>query len=118
MIDKDFSIGGPDRWWGTYMQVTDPDVSHEMLSEGVNFYIFQMVRQYHHKYLHWGKRVSNGYERQFLETQLRKLEVLIELQSKFKADGLILHEWQKKNFYELLDELKDDFYRPGRTFRV
>jgi len=118
MSEKDYSIGGSDRWWGTYMQVSDPHVSHEMVSDGVNFYISQMIRQYHHKYFHWGKRVSDGYERQFLESQVRKMEVLIELQAKFKSEGFLLHEWQKKNFYELLEELKEDFYAPGRTFRV
>ena len=64
MTDKDFSIGGPDRWWSAYMQTKDADVNHEMVSEGVYFYISQMVRQYHSKYLHWGKRVADSYERQ------------------------------------------------------
>lgn len=116
--EKDFSIGSPNRWWAAYVHPVLTEVTHEMVSEAIHYYLNQKARRLHYRYFHWGKRMDGEQKRDHLFNQLIRLELLIDLIFEFKNEGLILREYQRTTLDDLLKDANYDFYKPGRTFNI
>lgn len=105
-------------WWQLTMQTDQEFVSHQMVSDALEFVFNQLAATNRNRYFKWSRRIDAKHERDFMLKQIAKVEMLSELIATLKFQGVVLPSFTDKPINELLEEIKDDFYSPTKTFRI